>query len=490
MLLFVIFLFCDLLMVGVFFAVYGGKRPYAEGMLLGVHLPREAAEQAEVVALMDTFRRRTRRFYLVNLILGVAVCLVTFWRFSPFLILWCLWLVEFVIGAQWLLLGTHRTLYDLKMARGWVVGEPATLAAADTRASAQRRGPGLVWHLLPCGLILTTLLLPGVRDFLLTQGSGWGLLGSGLAISLTLWALHAVLSRRGNKVYSQDTAVNQAVNRLERQVWGWTLLLSSLFNAAACWSAAWWMARAHWVGHTAYGIYLVLELLPAAIFLTGMLWMARRRRQILAADPVPLVVDDDVYWRKGWYENPNDPRWLVQDRLVPYNYSMNMAKPGAWGGTIALLAGVGILLVGLCVLFLWADFGGSSVSITSERVAVSAFLYDTEVAPQDIRSVTLLEALPEDDYVRTNGLDDGRRLIGHFRGRETGPCEMYLYTAASPILAVETGRAPSISTARTPPRPKPGTQTCWPSPPGCKRPLRARPDLLHLSLDALPGQRV
>ena len=106
---------------------------------------------------------------------------------------------------------------------------------------------------------------------------------------------------------------------------------------------------------------------------------------------------------------------------------------------IALLAGGGILLVGLCVLFLWADFGGSSVSITSERVAVSAFLYDTEVAPQDIRSVTLLEALPEDDYVRTNGLDDGRRLIGHFRGRETGPCEMYLYTAASPLLAVETG---------------------------------------------------
>lgn len=439
MLLFIIFLFCDLLMVGVFFAVYGGKRPYAEGMLLGVHLPQEAADQAEVVALMDTFRRRTRRFYLVNLILGVAVCLVTFWRFSPFLILWCLWLVEFVIGAQWLLLGTHRTLYDLKMARGWVVGEPATFAAADTRASAQRRGPSLVWHLLPCGLILTTLLLPGVRDFLLTQGSGWGLLGSGLAISLTLWALHAVLSRRGNKVYSQDTAVNQAVNRLERQVWGWTLLLCSLFNAAACWSAAWWMARAHWVGSAAYGIYLVLELIPVAILTAGLLWMTRKRQQLLAGDPVPLVVDDDVYWRKGWYENPNDPHWLVQDRLVPCNYSMNMAKPGAWGGTIALLAGMGILMVGLCVLFLWADFGGSSVVIAPDRVAVSAFLYDTEVDPQDIRSVTLLEALPEDEYVRTNGLDDGRRLIGHFRSRETGPCEMYLYTDSSPILAVETG---------------------------------------------------
>lgn len=441
MLVFVIFLFCDLLMAGVFFAVYGRKPVYEEGMLLGVHLPREAAQGAEVTALTTAYRRRTRRFYLVNLLLGVAVCLVAFWRFSPFLILWCLWLVEFVVGAQWLLLGTHRKLYDLKMARGWVVGEPATLAAADTRASAQRRGqgPGLAWHLLPCGLVLTTLLLPGVRDFLLTQGSGWGLLGSGLAISLTLWALHGVLSRRGNKVYSQDTAVNQAVNRLERQVWGWTLLLCSLFNAAACWSAAWWMARAHWVGSAAYGIYLVLELIPVAILTAGLLWMTRKRQQLLAGDPVPLVVDDDVYWRKGWYENPNDPHWLVQDRLVPCNYSMNMAKPGAWGGTIALLAGVGVLMVGLCVLFLWADFGGSSVVIAPDRVAVSAFLYDTEVDPQDIQSVTLLEDLPEDSYVRTNGLDDGRRLIGHFRGRESGPCEMYLHTAASPILAVETG---------------------------------------------------
>lgn len=441
MLVFVIFLFCDLLVAGVFFAVYGRKPVYEEGMLLGVHLPREAAQGAEVTALTTAYRRRTRRFYLVNLLLGVAVCLVAFWRFSPFLILWCLWLVEFVVGAQWLLLGTHRKLYDLKMARGWVVGEPATLAAADTRASAQRRGqgPGLAWHLLPCGLVLTTLLLPGVRDFLLTQGSGWGLLGSGLAISLTLWALNGVLSRRGNKVYSQDTAVNQAVNRLERQVWGWTLLLCSLFNAAACWSAAWWMARAHWVGSAAYGIYLVLELIPVAILTAGLLWMTRKRRQLLAGDPVPLVVDDDVYWRKGWYENPNDPHWLVQDRLVPCNYSMNMAKPGAWGGTIALLAGVGVLMVGLCVLFLWADFGGSSVVIAPDRVAVSAFLYDTEVDPQDIQSVTLLEDLPEDSYVRTNGLDDGRRLIGHFRGRESGPCEMYLHTAASPILAVETG---------------------------------------------------
>ena len=270
-------------------------------------------------------------------------------------------------------------------------------------------------------------------------------------------------------------------------MWGWTLLLSSLFNAAACWSAAWWMARAHWVGHTAYGIYLVLELLPAAIFLTGMLWMARRRRQILAADPVPLVVDDDVYWRKGWYENPNDPRWLVQDRLVPYNYSMNMAKPGAWGGTIALLAGGGDPPGGgLCVLFLWADFGGSSVSITSGRVAVSAFLYDTEVAPKTSgpspfwRPCRRMNTSAPTAWT-TAAASSATSAVGR-----PAPVRCTSTPTPPPSWRWETGRAPSISTARTPAQ----TQTWYADLLAVTAGMLSvrcvlAPDLLHLSLDAL-----
>ncbi len=169
--------------------------------------------------------------------------------------------------------------------------------------------------------------------------------------------------------------------------------------------------------------------------------------------PRPLVVDDDVYWRKGWYENPNDPRWLVQDRLVPYNYSMNMAKPGAWGGTIALLAGVGILLVGLCVLFLWADFGGSSVSITSERVAVSAFLYDTEVAPKTSSPSPFWRPCRRMTTSAPTAWTTAAASSATSRGRETGPCEMYLYTAASPFWRWRRGGHPLFQ--QPGPRPDP-----------------------------------
>ena len=44
MMMFWIFLIVDLFTIGIFYAVYGTKRKYSEGMLLGVHLPHSAAE--------------------------------------------------------------------------------------------------------------------------------------------------------------------------------------------------------------------------------------------------------------------------------------------------------------------------------------------------------------------------------------------------------------------------------------------------------------
>ena len=39
-------------------------------------------------------------------------------------------------------------------------------------------------------------------------------------------------------------------------------------------------------------------------------------------------VDDDIYWKNGWYNNPRDRRWVVPSRMCSSNYSFNMGKPG------------------------------------------------------------------------------------------------------------------------------------------------------------------
>ena len=74
MMMFVIFLIVNVGTIGIFYGVYGTKRKYEEGMLMGVHLPGSAAESEEVKMLMKKYRTWTKWFYTLNLLAGIAVC--------------------------------------------------------------------------------------------------------------------------------------------------------------------------------------------------------------------------------------------------------------------------------------------------------------------------------------------------------------------------------------------------------------------------------
>ena len=220
MMMFWIFLAVDLFTLGIIYAVYGGKREYSEGMLMGVHMPESAAESEEVTAFMESYRKRTKRFYLWNVLTGSLICLLNFWYISVFILVWSLWIVEMAAGAVALVYRTHRKLYDLKVERGWIGSSGSRiLAAVDTKTSAQSGKMGLSpwWHGLFCALILMPCILPGVRMYLAVSDDGWVFLLCALAVSLTFGILHAVILRMRNKVYSEDSELNLEVNRMQKK---------------------------------------------------------------------------------------------------------------------------------------------------------------------------------------------------------------------------------------------------------------------------------
>ena len=143
MFMFCVFAVTDLVIIGIFYAVYGTRRKYSEGMLLGVHLPQSAAESEEVTAFMARYCRNTKIFYSVNVVISTAICGFCFWYFSVFMIVWSVWLLEFCIGAMLLLYGTHRKLYDMKVEKGWI-------EAAAAGSWQWIRSGGAVW---PNGLV-------------------------------------------------------------------------------------------------------------------------------------------------------------------------------------------------------------------------------------------------------------------------------------------------------------------------------------------------
>lgn len=45
--------------------------------------------------------------------------------------------------------------------------------------------------------------------------------------------------------------------------------------------------------------------------------------------------------------------------------------------------------------------------------------------------------LPEEDFVRINGLSDSRQFLGKFKGEESGKAMLYIRRGETPVLKIE-----------------------------------------------------
>lgn len=451
MFMFVLFAVIDLVIVGIFYAVYGMKRKYSEGMLLGVHLPQSAAESEEVTAFMARYHRNTKIFYAVNVVISTAICGFCFWYISVFMVVWSVWLLEFCIGAMVLLYGNHRKLYDMKVEKGWIGSSGSRIMAVDTKAAVQSGRMGLSpwWHLLFCLLILMPCIDADIRHYLMTSDDGWIFLVTGILVSLTFGILHIAILRMRNKVYSEDSGLNVEVNRMQKNVWSWALAGSSLFNAAAYLLVVSGIDGNGWISTGVLVIYCIMETIPGVFLIGGFFYMRSRKEKLLQKNERPLYIDDDVYWKNGWYSNPHDKRLIVQDWVCSWNYTTNMARPA---GKICL--GLGIIVTIVClgladVMLLRFEFTPIEVAVTQDSVEITSGYSDETIWYDEIQDIRLLEELPEDDYKKIEGGDTKDMLTGKFRGRETGKCLLYIYIKSTPVLEIRTADGPVYVNSRT-----------------------------------------
>lgn len=277
-----IMLVTDLIMVAIVAAVYGGKTKYQSGMILGIHLPKEVISQPEVVELTQKYKRNSRYFYILNLMLGCVVCPLGFWYTSILMIVWSIWFFEFIFGSMKILYSAHRKLYEIKIKNGWGQN-PAGLAESS-------------------------------------------------------------------------------------------------------------------------------------------------------------VPDEDYYWRKGWYENPEDPHFWVQDRYSSTNYSLNIGRKGGKIFLAVITIGTLSLFIWMCVMFVRMDFTPVCLKIDAEHVKITSGYTGAEFDKDEIEEIKLIEKLPDEKFVRTNGSADGNQWLGKFRGSKSGVCRMYVWLKETPIIEIKTDK--------------------------------------------------
>lgn len=324
--LFVIALVSNIFIILIMRYGFTGNYEYKQGMLLGVHIPQENIGDEEVVSLMEKAKRNYKIFQNVNVVLGIVICFVNFLNMIIFVLIWCVWLIGYAVGIELLIIMPHRKMYDIKIKNKWVI-ESQKRIYADTSLSAGRGEVKLYYHLIPiCSEIVTGIILWAVKGGTKNFNQALILLLITLLVSLISFVFNVAFNKRERTVYSKDTTVNQAVNNTVKKYIFKGMLITNIINALS-----WLYIFIEYIGHSRitdadYYVYMGIQFMYTLVILWMIIIIGKKKEEILNRDNEPLYVDDDEYWKTGFYNNPADPKVLVKNRLSDTNYSFNLGN--------------------------------------------------------------------------------------------------------------------------------------------------------------------
>lgn len=415
---------------------------------MGVHIPADCVHDPEVEEISKKHEKAWKLFQWSNLAVSLIVCFLCFWDLLIFMIIWTIWILEYVAGTYYLIIIPHRRMYRLKLRRGWINENSRRLVRIDTAVSAASEKLALnwKWHLpVLFATAATIFLMFGIRQRYGMETAEervfWIVYGTGVGLCILFMALHIGIASQANRVYSENSQVNLAVNMITKRAWTKGLVFASWTNGAA-WiflSVVYFISGPNLPGWV-YAVYTAFLTLSGAVLVIPIALSIGKKNRILEMDQEPYFTDDDEYWKNGWYNNPGDRHILVQDRFNSMNYTFNFGRPGVKKAVAVLYA---LTIISIPAVIIWcaslmAAFDRAEVNVTEKNgvYLAEAAGYECKFSRDEICSAELIDALPDDNYTRTNGGSTEQVNIGHFRGKETGKCMMFLYKDCVPLLEI------------------------------------------------------
>ena len=187
-------------------------------------------------------------------------------------------------------------------------------------------------------------------------------------------------------------------------------------------------------------VYGFIQFFSAAAFLILFVIANRRKKELLDIDDSPVYVDDDEYWKTGFYYNPNDKHVFVPNKLQSGNYAMNYATFGAKLCTAIVSIITAAAIAATVVVLIPFMNVRIDINMQEDNITISAAGYTSEINAKNIEKIELIDKLPTDGFSKINGGATDEYLVGHFKGNTYGKCEMYIFEGYSPILEIKTNR--------------------------------------------------
>lgn len=309
---------------------------------------------------------------------------------------------------------------------------------ADTSLSAGRGEVKLYYHLIPiCSEIVTGIILWAVKGGTKDFNQALILLLITLLVSLISFVFNVAFNKRERTVYSKDTTVNQAVNNTVKKYIFKGMLITNIINALS-----WLYIFIEYIGHSRitdadYYVYMGIQFMYTLVILWMMIIIGKKKEEILNRDNEPLYVDDDEYWKTGFYNNPADPKVLVKNRLSDTNYSFNLGNKAGkaimWS-LEAVVAGFIIWFVAIMIPYINVHI---DTEIKDNYFTVKAVGYKFSINIDNIEEVQLMDKMPKDSFTRTNGGATEEYNIGNYKGNTYGKCMLFIWNGYGPVVMIK-----------------------------------------------------
>ncbi|MBE6129832.1 MAG: hypothetical protein E7185_11235 [Erysipelotrichaceae bacterium] len=390
-----------------------------KNIILGVTLPQEGREDADVLKELESFKRNEWLSVAVLVVMAAAM-----WIFSDehaYMTPWMLWIVFCIVLPYVPYVLSNGRLRNLKVQKGWV--QEKRVIRVDTSALPPENwfSPWLfVAPVLVC-------LLPVLFD---TSMAVMYVISA--VMCALFWFGYRYLYRNKAEMVDSNAELTAVLTRVRRYNWGKMWLLTAWFMAAFCLDA--------WIT----GINALIGIILGIVVTVLLCWLAFRlemrmrhvQEKLTEQSGDDWYVDDDDHWLGGLlYYNPDDSRLIINNR-IGLNSTVNIARPA--GKVFIALSLVMILAMPLLGGFL---DGGVKKEITlaveDDRIVCTSGMGSYRIDLDDVQEIKVLEELPS-NMRRSFGTGTETLLQGRFSADGYGSMEVNLDPRQGPYLLITT----------------------------------------------------
>lgn len=393
-----------------------------KNILIGVTIPFLELKNEKVLDITNKFKQENIILYIISVIAFIPSF---FFKFNSNQILYLfLWIGVLYEISRRLFMKYNKKLMDLKRENNWLLPSKRLITIDTEVTRLKDKMPISVLWFIPSfiiSLIPIVIVFNNIKEY----GVSFEIAASNALIGNIIFLIMYRLYSKGKiEVISEDTDANIAYNKIFKRTWTMGTIV-----AATVQSLGMLFMFIIFLNNINSAILFVLSvIIPSSIILIGIFYINNKIREeqgkILNACTNLIYTDNDEFWSKGVYNNPNDRSVTVEDRTgygITYNLGTKKGRRIYYGSLIF----VGIIVIGAIFSMMRFDHAKFDLDIVSNIVKISAPTYGTEFNINDIEEVSMINKLPSG--IRTNGVGASTYNLGNFSIKDYGQSKLYVY---------------------------------------------------------------